>query len=421
MADNLLDMAVRQLGTSGIDALRGALGLPEDQGEAAVNTGVSSVLAGMLNKGESKTGLTSMFNRVTESTGLDLSALPDILRDSSQMGSLLETGGNMADSIFGSKAGDVGGVLGSSLGVGGDKGSSLLKIAAPIVMSLMGKLVKGKGLDVGGLAGLLFAQKSHIKGHLPDGLLKTIGVHDFEDLGQHLESHGHAEPQTSRPHHKKVEKKRGGFAKWFWPLLIALAVLYTLNMCSKKEQMEESPGEGVLDEEIITEEPDTSGQPEDQPDTTPPGAAPQQDGDQAGTMGAAADEDLGSSMEQYLGNSSRDPNREFRLRIEFQQDSAEVTSASAPDVQALATILTKNPELTIAIEGHTSSDGDENRNKALSQQRADAVKQMLVEKGIDESRITSMGMGSAKPLADNATEAGKQQNRRISVRVVKFE
>ncbi|WP_237057262.1 OmpA family protein [Microbulbifer sediminum] len=415
MAENLLEMAVRQLGTSGIDALKGALGLPEDQGEAAVNTGVSSVLAGMLNKGESKTGRVSMFNMATDGPGLDLSALPDILQDSSQLDSLQQTGGKLAESLFGSKAGDVGGLLGSALGLDGDKGGRLLKTAAPIVMALVSRVVKGKGLDAGGLGGLLFAQKPHIKGHLPNGLLKTIGVHDFEDLGQHLESHGHSEPQTPRTHHK-VERKRAGFAKWFWPLLIALAVLYALNMCARKEQMEESPGEGVLDEEIITEEPGTSGQPDAEPDSTPPGAAPQQ-----GTAGTGGDEDLGSSMQQYLDNTSRDPNREFRLKIEFQQDSAEVASASVPDVQALATILSNNPGLTIAIEGHTSSEGDENRNKALSQERADAVKQMLVEKGIEGERITSMGMGSAKPLADNATDAGKQQNRRISVRVVKFE
>lgn len=403
MADNLLEMAVRQLGSSGIGALGSTLGLAEGQGESAVKTGLSTVLAGMLNKGSSKTGMASLFNMVTGSGGLDFSNIGEVFKDPEQMSSLQKSGGNMLETIFGSKSSDVTNTLSSSLGLSGGTGGSLLKVAAPVVMSLLGKLVKGKGLDISGLASFLLGQKTHIKDHIPDGLMKELGVSDFSKLGASLETHGHEQPQEARLQHKP-EKKRGGFGKWFWPLLIALAALYALNMCAKKDDVKDEPGEVILeDETTMTEEPA-------QDDAT---------GMQAGTTGETAD--FSTSFREYLDSASRDPNREFPLTIEFARDSATVTGSSVPDVDALATILQENAGVTIAIEGHTSSEGDETANQQLSQERADAVRQMLVDKGIDGSRITATGMGSAKPVADNSTEEGREKNRRISVRVVNFE
>ncbi|SHF93802.1 Outer membrane protein OmpA [Microbulbifer donghaiensis] len=409
MADNLLDMAIRQLGSDGIGALAGALGLPADRGEPAVNTGLSSVLAGMLNKGSSKTGMAGLFNMISDSGVVDFSSITDIFKDPEQMGALQKSGANMLDGIFGSKAGRVGELVSAALGGGSANGGSLLKVAAPVVMSLLSRLVKSKGLDISQLAALLIGQKSHIKDKLPAGLLNELGVPDFSDLGGRLETHGHAQPQEPRPQalHHEPAKKRGGFGKWFWPLLIALAALYALNMCAKKQEVEKKPGEVILDEEsVIIEE-------------TPNGAVTPPDTSGAPATGEA--EGFAGSFREYLTNAARDPNREFPLTIEFAKDSADVTSASVPDVEALAKIMQENPGLTIAIEGHTSGEGDEMANQQLSQERADAVRQMLTDKGIDPNRVTATGMGSAKPIADDATEEGKQKNRRISVRVVTFE
>ncbi|WP_346837797.1 OmpA family protein [Microbulbifer sp. SAOS-129_SWC] len=394
MADNLLDMAVRELGASGLGALGSALGLPEDNRESAVNTGLASVVAGMLNRGSSKTGMAGLFNMVTGSSGLDMSSIGDVFSDPEQMSSLQKSGSNMLEAIFGSKSADIGNLITNSLGLGGNTGGSLLKVAAPLLMSMLGKLVKNKGLDIGGLASLLLAQKPHIQKQIPKGLLKEIGVHEFGDLGQQLETHGHGEPQTAHVHH--TPQKKGGFGKWFWPLLIALAALYALNMCAKKQKVEDRPGEPMLEQK-----------------QTATGEQPAQ--------GTGAVEDFATQFRSYLGSASRDPNREFPLAIEFETDSATVTSQTTPNVDALVTILKDNPAVTVAIEGHTSSEGDAARNQQLSEQRAQVVRQMLIDKGIDGERISATGMGSSKPIADNNTEEGKKKNRRISVRVVKFE
>jgi len=75
------------------------------------------------------------------------------------------------------------------------------------------------------------------------------------------------------------------------------------------------------------------------------------------------------------------------------------------------------PDLNVTIEGHTDNVGKDAYNKKLSQRRADAVKAYLVKKGIDANRLTAIGYGEEKPIADNATKAGKAENRRVEAAV----
>ncbi|HTQ02199.1 MAG TPA: OmpA family protein, partial [Polyangiaceae bacterium] len=66
----------------------------------------------------------------------------------------------------------------------------------------------------------------------------------------------------------------------------------------------------------------------------------------------------------------------------------------------------------------TSSEGDKATNDQLSQDRADAVKQYIVDQGIDPKRIKTHGYGSEQPIADNKTKAGREKNRRIEFQVI---
>mgnify|MGYP003462964896 FL=1 len=79
--------------------------------------------------------------------------------------------------------------------------------------------------------------------------------------------------------------------------------------------------------------------------------------------------------------------------------------------------LGQAPDRTVHIEGHTDSRGSQSLNQTLSQQRADAVAQYLISRGIAPSRITTVGMGYGKPIADNKTAAGRQANRRVELTI----
>jgi len=102
------------------------------------------------------------------------------------------------------------------------------------------------------------------------------------------------------------------------------------------------------------------------------------------------------------------------LNIKFDIDSAEILPKYDLDIAKVADFMKKNPTTTAAIEGHTDNVGTEKYNLKLSQRRADSVVNYLVDKfGIERSRLSAKGYGMSRPIADNATEAGKQKNRRI--------
>lgn len=102
------------------------------------------------------------------------------------------------------------------------------------------------------------------------------------------------------------------------------------------------------------------------------------------------------------------------LNIDFEIDSAEILPKYELDIARVADFMKKYPASTAVIEGHTDNVGTEEHNLRLSRQRAESVVNTLVDKyGIERSRLEARGYGMSRPIADNATEEGKQKNRRI--------
>jgi len=102
------------------------------------------------------------------------------------------------------------------------------------------------------------------------------------------------------------------------------------------------------------------------------------------------------------------------LNIEFEINSAEILPKYDLDIAKVADFMKKNPTTTAVIEGHTDNVGTAEHNLRLSQRRAESVVTDLADKfGIERSRLSAKGYGMSRPIADNATEAGRQDNRRI--------
>ena len=102
----------------------------------------------------------------------------------------------------------------------------------------------------------------------------------------------------------------------------------------------------------------------------------------------------------------------------FDAGKAELGPGAQRSIDKLADFLKAYPKRTVLIEGHTDNTGDEDFNIKLSQQRADAVREKLVAKGIAFQRIRTKGYGPRFPVVDNNTSAGRQQNRRVEVVVL---
>lgn len=104
--------------------------------------------------------------------------------------------------------------------------------------------------------------------------------------------------------------------------------------------------------------------------------------------------------------------------LQFDTGKSTLKTVSFPILDNVAELLLLKPTMKIEIAGHTDSDGDDAANLVLSQQRADAVKQYLMKKGIAANRMTAKGYGETRPIADNTTAIGKQHNRRTEIRIL---
>lgn len=105
----------------------------------------------------------------------------------------------------------------------------------------------------------------------------------------------------------------------------------------------------------------------------------------------------------------------FESGILFATNSSTLNTASQASLSQFATSLKNNPDTDVQIIGHTDSTGSDAINNPLSEKRAQAVYNYLLQSGVGGVRMTSAGMGSTQPVADNTSVAGRAQNRRVEV------
>lgn len=99
--------------------------------------------------------------------------------------------------------------------------------------------------------------------------------------------------------------------------------------------------------------------------------------------------------------------------IYFNSGSANLKPESYQVLDEIVTLLSDNPDVDVEIAGHTDSDGSDSFNRSLSEQRAQSVKNYLVQHGISSARLSATGFGESNPIESNSTPSGKAQNRRI--------
>jgi outer membrane protein OmpA-like peptidoglycan-associated protein len=114
-----------------------------------------------------------------------------------------------------------------------------------------------------------------------------------------------------------------------------------------------------------------------------------------------------------------EPARVFTLNnLHFDFAKAVIRSESYHEMDELYDYLKWKDDIKIEIAGHTDNVGTDAANLVLSQQRADAVRNYLIKKGISPTRVTAKGYGASEPVEDNITEEGRQKNRRTEVKLL---
>ncbi len=103
----------------------------------------------------------------------------------------------------------------------------------------------------------------------------------------------------------------------------------------------------------------------------------------------------------------------FSEKILFDYDSSTLKGAAQSQLDQVAAVLVKYPDTDILVMGHTDATGSDDYNQGLSERRANAVTNYIEGRGVAASRVRAKGYGETSPVADNATEEGRAQNRRV--------
>lgn len=396
MGTNLLDGVKGQL----TDALlsKAASFLGEDSGLTSKAMGLilPSILGGMANKAASADGATQLFDlmRGQDHSSDIFGSLSTLFGGGSATQGLLESGGSTVNALFGNKTSGIASVIASAIGMKSSSVSSLMSIAAPILMNVISRKLGG-GATASGLVSLLGSQLPFLKSAgLPSALTGALGL-------SHLDL---TTPSVSAP---KIAVEEGGLGKFLpWLLLAAagLAGVYLFKTCNTK--VPEAPTAVAIEKPVAPIAPTMV---ETVKKLTLPG------GDIEVKTGSFLDK-----LYAEITDPKADLTKALTFdNVNFATNSAILTEGSKTQLDDLVKIMKAFPRVDIKVEGHTDNVGKEARNMELSQSRAISVKRYLSSHGVDEKRIGTAGFGSTKPVADNATDTGKAQNRRIEAFVTR--
>jgi len=359
--------------------------------ESALRRAAPAVLAGVADNASTAEGAEHMRSLVRDGGwGADLlNNLGSRLGDGDATSGLVAAGTNLLASLFGRNADGVVDVISRDVRVRPGSASTILSLAAPIVMSVLGKQMASRGLSASGLAEMLGAERGSLLAALPAGLSGLLGLRGSaaETLPRERVIRA-AEPDVGRPSR----------TNW-WPALLAglAALAFLAFFVSRGHRPDVTATRGDI-----------------------PSAAPRPVASVTLPDGARISVDQASPVHQlssFLTNGSATelPKRFVFDDLQFETGSTRLTSEGQRTVNALLAVLKAYPSVQIALEGHTDGSGDAAANKTLSEQRAAAVKQTLVDGGVAANRIRAEGYGQERPIADNTSDAGRARNRRLEL------
>lgn len=402
---NLLEILKNQLASGDTMGIISNL-LGENQ--TATSNGLDAILPTLLGsviqKGSTTEGANMLLN-LLKTGGHDGSILDNIgglLGNGDATKSLLNTGNGLLNTFLGDKLGSVVSLISNLSGLKSGSTSSLLSMAAPLLMGLIGK--KSAGQSATGLASLLLSQSSFVKAALPSGVSSLLGLSGL----------GGATTSTST----SSDDSSGGIGK-FLPWIIGAALLagllYAWKSCGKSEistpAVVENATKTVTDAATAT-----TGAVADAANKVVEALKVSLPGGTVLDVPKGSLEDKIVTFIQSKDTVSKTLWFDFD-RLLFETGKATLKPESEQQLKNAAAIMKAFPKVKIKVGGYTDNVGNAAANMKLSGDRAKNVMGELVKLGVAANRMTSEGYGANNPVASNDTEEGRAQNRRISISV----
>ncbi len=443
---NLLNAFKDLAGDQLADLAGNFIGASKDETASAMDQIMPSLMGGLLGKvtnESSASGFLDFLGNNNLDGGL-LDNIGDLFGSPEKSSGLLGMGGTVLNFLLGNRSNAVIDLLTKVTGLDNTKMGSLIKIAAPLLMSFIGRKAKSDSLGAGGLLGLLNSQRDYVKEAAPAGLLGSLGLSGWGDQVANVankvgDSARDAADTVGRAASDTVDAGKSGLQKllpWLILALAVLALLYFLRGCGddvadaakgavdKTEEMAKKTGKAIGDAAEATGE--------------AIGDAAEATGDAMKDAGEAVVDAFKSiklpngqeikykansmiaDLSDYLTGKESDVKRRFTFDgLNFKTGSAQITENSSAQLDNLVSLMKAYKNMAIRVEGHTDNTGDAAANLKLSNQRALAVKQYLMKNGIAAARVSAKGFGQTQPVASNDTEEGRAENRRVDVYVTK--
>lgn len=401
---DLLSLVKEQLTSSIVSKISSFLGESIENTNSALTSALPAILGGVMQKASTIQGAADILNTI-RTGGYDggvLDNLCGLLDDVKSTSTLASLGSGFLGNIFGDKLGALSGLISKVSGIKNGSASSLLGLATPILMNVLGKQVTSHGMNTSGLASLLMSQKDVVKGALPAGIGSVLNV---DGLGDFL-----GNPKTTVTNTFEAETNGKKLNSWLpWMLLggLLLGALYYWKSCRNADEttVAETTTEVVATFDSTSTEFISSLK-----KTLSTGVELNFD-----------EKSIENELITFIEDKSKpvDETTWFNFRnLKFKTGSSVIDSTSMKEVRNIAEILKAYP-IDLKIGGYTDNVGKGAANQKLSANRATSVVNALVAMGIDAKRLAPEGYGSQFPVASNDTEEGKARNRRIAVRVTK--
>lgn len=423
MSFNLVDAAKGLFTSELVSKASSFLGESETGVSKAVSGILPTVLSGLVSKTSTHEGAGTIASMMEEqhSSGI-LDNLGSFFGN--EGGSLLNKGAGLLSGLFGNTADGVTGLISNFAGIKSSSSSSLLSMAIPAVLGLLGKHSSG---GASGVASLLSSQKDNIASAVPAGLNLSSVLGNWAGATTQAKATIHHSAET-------VEESGSGAMKILLPLLLlaALAIGTWYLIGGGK-------GCGSSHEEMAAGA-DTSKEKTAAINETVKAAAGKLDtltGDFMYDLGKNITIDLPNgagklevgenSTENKLYKFLTDPSAQIDTvkgnwfeftNVRFKTGSSTITDESMTQLKNMVAIAKAFPSAQFKLGGYTDNTGNAAANVALSQKRADAVAGMLQKLGAAAASITgAKGYGPEWPIAKNDTPEGRAQNRRVAVNV----
>jgi OmpA-OmpF porin, OOP family len=390
---SLLDLVKDQISPEVVGGLASNLGESTDTVQRALQTSSTAMLATLASKAHDQGFLSQIMNLISNFSSRR--AMGAAAGGGSSVTSIATPAGStFMHMLFGdnlstieSKIAEVSGILPSSAG-------TILASAAPMVLGALSSKMNREGLTASGLGSMLSAELPQLRSLLPSGL-SIPGLSNVSSQGSQVRDEVH--PKAPR---------------WLWPLVILGVLLAGLIwFFNRRSSVDKAVSTAV---NTATQAGNTMAN----------GAASLGAFVQTALPGGIVLNIPENGVENKLLAFIKDPSREANSdtwfefdRLLFDTNSATLQPSSLEQLQNIANIMKAYPHVQIRIGGYTDNQGDAAANLKLSQARAENAMHAIIALGVDPSRMDAVGYGEDHPVADNSTEAGRAQNRRISMSV----